>query len=110
MKRNKNSAKITHFLKNKGKVEYIVEETDTKKGKFFELRYGTNPSWVYPLQLVATLLDTGNGVILKIQERGTFKKGFDYSEAEYMRILLEFTNRDQGTPSRYKVTPGKYKL
>jgi hypothetical protein len=67
------------------KHEYDYEVNDD----VHTLRYSDNVEWTYPKEVAMQIVDDGNGLVIKFNEKGRI----DYSEAEMLLILLKIINR-----------------
>lgn len=93
---------MKYIIKSNDNSEYILTKSETDEGDLLELFFGEGGEWTYPGKLIGSLLDTGNGVEIKFENKEKLKS-IDYSIAEYLRILLEFNNRDSHKPLSYSV-------
>ncbi len=100
----KNKEKSYMVISDDG-CDYNVKKKNTDDGEVIELYYGNN-GWTNKNALIGTILDDGNGVKIKfadkLHEKANIKK-LDYSEAEYLRILLYFSHLNQTRPTKYKI-------
>lgn len=79
--------KTKYILIVDNQYEYDILVSESKKGVLYELITSDNEVWTSHNRgkIVATLLDTGNGV--KISNA---KKTMDYSDLSELRILVNF--------------------
>lgn len=98
------------LISNEENEDYIVKQFETEKGDLFELYFGTSSAWTSPRELVCTLLDTGNGVSIEFFSGNGKLKKLDYSDAEHIRILLTFSNRNSSKPSKYTVLTRRFTI
>jgi len=68
------------------KHEYDYEVNDN----VHTLRYSDNGEWTYLKEVAMKIVDDGNGLVIKFNEKGRI----DYGEAEQLLILLKMINKD----------------
>jgi len=93
---------MKYTIKSNDDCDYVLTRTETNDGVLLELFFGKDKAWTSPGKLIGSLLDTGNNIQLKFDPKVKLKQ-IDYNIAEYMRILLEFNNRDSHKPCAYSV-------
>jgi len=81
-----------------GKHEYDYEVHDN----VHKLRYSDNDSWTYPKDVAMRIVDDGNGLVVKLDEKGRI----NYGEAERLIILLKIINKN----TKYEVVTNKEML
>jgi hypothetical protein len=73
------------IVDNKHEYDYNLEDTN------HELYYSDNGEWSYPGDLALEIIDDGNGLSVKDEEKQLVY--LDYDTAEKLLILLKLINR-----------------
>jgi hypothetical protein len=90
-------------IDNEDTVEYIITVEINKKGReVYKLFYSKSDIWTEQTKgkLRVKMTNTGNGMKIKMVERGDFSE-VDYSELEALRLLLLFET-DNAQESSHK--------
>lgn len=90
-------------IDNEDTVEYIITVEINKKGReVYKLFYSKSDIWTEQTKgkLRVKMTNTGNGMKIKMVERGDFSE-VDYSELEALRLLLTFES-DNAQDSTHK--------
>jgi hypothetical protein len=90
---NNNMERIFYLLNKQGVHDYTVKITELEKGVEFSLYASEGEQWVSLARGIKlmSIVDTENGV-----ELDKSYKELDYSEMEYLRILLNLNNSLRG--------------
>lgn len=71
-------------------VDEIYEYDYDVQDNVHTLKYSNNGNWTQPKGIAMQLVDDGNGLVIKFNEKGRI----DYGEAEQLLILLKIINKD----------------
>lgn len=80
-------------------VDEIYEYDYDVQDDVHTLRYSNNGGWTHPKEIAMQLVDDGNGLVIKFNEKGRI----DYGEAEQLLILLKIINRS----TKYEIVTKK---
>lgn len=88
-------------------IEYIIKkEALSSGGVYYKLYRSNSDHWSSNArgEHVLTIEDTGNGLILGWSEK-VKKHTLEYTQAETLRIILNFENTQQALPDKYRIFP-----